>query len=253
MLSTGTPHIARGVERVSRAAGGATLTMMSRRKSTRMQRQGASVVLAGARADLGRFGPQHGHPQEWRRASDRCEKDRATAVAKDQGGVPDQGDAGDLACVRLALAQQLVGRGGSPGGHRRGRRCSSWGSASSIVLLGTFGAYLNLCNASGCSVARRFQRPGLRGLYANASEHVLFRRWHGRDILKFLSATQQAEAQSSGDSEWYALVRTASVSIGLGNLAKGLGLEDGLRLAGDVKDRASPWSRSNPTLQVRRL
>ena len=57
---------------------------------------------------------------------------------------------------------------------------------------------------------------------------------YGKHMIKFLSATQKVEALSSAESEWYALVRTASVAIGVTNLAKDLGLKVDLRLAGDA-------------------
>ena len=53
-------------------------------------------------------------------------------------------------------------------------------------------------------------------------------------MIKFLRATQKVEALSSAESEWYALVRTASVAIGVTNLSKDLGLKVDLRLAGDA-------------------
>ena len=57
---------------------------------------------------------------------------------------------------------------------------------------------------------------------------------YGKHMIKFLSATQKVEALSSAESEWYALVRTASVAIGVRNLSKDLGLKVDLRLAGDA-------------------
>ena len=53
-------------------------------------------------------------------------------------------------------------------------------------------------------------------------------------MLKFHSSTQKVEALSSGEAEWYALVKTASAGIGLQNLANDLGVGTGLVLAGDA-------------------
>ena len=57
---------------------------------------------------------------------------------------------------------------------------------------------------------------------------------YGKHMIKFLSATQKVEALSSAESEWHALVRTASVAIGVTNLSKDLGLKVDLWLAGDA-------------------
>ena len=53
-------------------------------------------------------------------------------------------------------------------------------------------------------------------------------------MIKVFSATQGSEALSSGEAEWYALVHTASCGIGLVSLARDMGYELELCLAGDA-------------------
>ena len=53
-------------------------------------------------------------------------------------------------------------------------------------------------------------------------------------MIKMYSATQGSEALSSGEAEWYALVHTASCGIGLISLARDMGYELELCLAGDA-------------------
>jgi len=48
---------------------------------------------------------------------------------------------------------------------------------------------------------------------------------HGKHMIKMLSTTQIPIALSSGESEWYAAVRTASALIGLAALARDIGIE----------------------------
>ena len=66
---------------------------------------------------------------------------------------------------------------------------------------------------------------------------------YGKHMIKFLSATQTGEVLSSAESEWHALVRTASVAIGVTNLSKDLGLKVDLRLAGDATASSTSHDR----------
>ena len=95
-------------------------------------------------------------------------------------------------------------------------------------------------------LAQRFERqrpPGFLIGYSDSDHAGCLRTrrstscaviMYGKHMIKFLSATQKVEALSSAESEWYALVRTASVAIGVTNLSKDLGLNVDLRLAGDA-------------------
>ncbi|CAK0865658.1 unnamed protein product, partial [Prorocentrum cordatum] len=56
----------------------------------------------------------------------------------------------------------------------------------------------------------------------------------GDHMIRVFSATQGSEALSSGEAEWYALVHTVSCGIGLVSLARDMGYELELRLAGDA-------------------
>ncbi|CAK0838302.1 unnamed protein product [Prorocentrum cordatum] len=56
----------------------------------------------------------------------------------------------------------------------------------------------------------------------------------GDHMIRVFSATQGSEALSSGEAEWYALVHTASCGIGLVSLARDMGYELELCLAGDA-------------------
>ena len=56
----------------------------------------------------------------------------------------------------------------------------------------------------------------------------------GDHMLKIYSATQGTAALSTGESEWYALVHAASCGIGLVSLARDMGYEMELCLAGDA-------------------
>ncbi|CAK0877935.1 unnamed protein product [Prorocentrum cordatum] len=56
----------------------------------------------------------------------------------------------------------------------------------------------------------------------------------GDHMIRVFSATQGSEALSSGEAEWHALVHTASCGIGLVSLARDMGYELELRLAGDA-------------------
>ena len=53
-------------------------------------------------------------------------------------------------------------------------------------------------------------------------------------MIKFASTTQTVQSLSTAESEWYALVKTASILIGVGSLAKDLGSDYKLELAGDA-------------------
>eukprot|EP00971_Amphidinium_carterae_P214373 4254408-Amphidinium_carterae.1 len=57
---------------------------------------------------------------------------------------------------------------------------------------------------------------------------------HGGHLIKFLSATQQPIALSSAESEWYAMVRTATFNIGMVNMAIDYGRTLQCRLLGDA-------------------
>ena len=57
---------------------------------------------------------------------------------------------------------------------------------------------------------------------------------HGKHMIKLLSSTQGVESLSTGESEWYGLVRTASVGIGMINMAADMKWSTKLRLAGDA-------------------
>ena len=46
---------------------------------------------------------------------------------------------------------------------------------------------------------------------------------HGKHFIKMLCTTQIPIALSSGESEWHALVRTASAVLGFANMAKDMG------------------------------
>ena len=56
----------------------------------------------------------------------------------------------------------------------------------------------------------------------------------GDHLIKLYCATQGVEALSSGESEWYALVHTASCGLGLVSLARDMGYDMELCLAGDA-------------------
>ncbi|CAK0853831.1 unnamed protein product [Prorocentrum cordatum] len=58
----------------------------------------------------------------------------------------------------------------------------------------------------------------------------------GDHMIRVFSATQGSEALSSGEAEWYSLVRTASCGVGLVSLARDMGYELELCLAGDATD-----------------
>ena len=57
---------------------------------------------------------------------------------------------------------------------------------------------------------------------------------YGDHQIKFLSATQQPIALSSAESEWYAMVRTATVAIGMANMFLDYGLSVKVELLGDA-------------------
>ena len=57
---------------------------------------------------------------------------------------------------------------------------------------------------------------------------------HGKRMIKLLSSTQGAESLSTGESEWYGLVHTASVGIGMINMAADMKWTTKLKLAGDA-------------------
>ncbi|CAK0861788.1 unnamed protein product, partial [Prorocentrum cordatum] len=56
----------------------------------------------------------------------------------------------------------------------------------------------------------------------------------GDHMIKVFSATQGSEALSSGEADWHALVHTASCGVGLVSLARDMGYELELCLAGDA-------------------
>ena len=57
---------------------------------------------------------------------------------------------------------------------------------------------------------------------------------HGKHMIKLLSSTQGVESLSTGESEWYGLVHTASVGIGMINMANDMKWSTKLKLAGDA-------------------
>ncbi|CAK0798994.1 unnamed protein product, partial [Prorocentrum cordatum] len=74
----------------------------------------------------------------------------------------------------------------------------------------------------------------------------------GSHTIRFASATQSVIAQSSGESEYYSLVRCASALIGMGNLMRDLGRELPLRLLGDAT-AASGMARRRGAGRVRHI
>ena len=67
--------------------------------------------------------------------------------------------------------------------------------------------------------------------------------FHGTHLIKALSTTQEPQALSSGESEWYSLVRSACAGIGFMNMAKDLGRDLQPRLWGDATAAAGIANR----------
>ena len=57
---------------------------------------------------------------------------------------------------------------------------------------------------------------------------------HGCHMIRFITGTQTDPALSSGESEWYGLVRCATNTIGLRSMAADFGLNLQVRLTGDA-------------------
>ena len=57
---------------------------------------------------------------------------------------------------------------------------------------------------------------------------------HENHMIKCVVGTQEEPALSSGESEWYSLVRSAASVIGMANMARDLGVTLKPRLAGDA-------------------
>eukprot|EP00971_Amphidinium_carterae_P299352 5947695-Amphidinium_carterae.1 len=57
---------------------------------------------------------------------------------------------------------------------------------------------------------------------------------HDTHMIKFVSATQQPIALSTAESEYYALVRAATIAIGCSGMTRDLGLEMKVKMHGDA-------------------
>ena len=66
---------------------------------------------------------------------------------------------------------------------------------------------------------------------------------HGAHMIRFLTGTQEDPALSSGESEWYGLVRCATATVGFRNMAADFGLTLQARLTGDATAAAGIANR----------
>eukprot|EP00971_Amphidinium_carterae_P338220 6475462-Amphidinium_carterae.1 len=57
---------------------------------------------------------------------------------------------------------------------------------------------------------------------------------HGKHTIKFTSTTQQPIALSTAESEWYAMVKTSALCIGMANMARDYGRQLSVRILGDA-------------------